>query len=185
MNLSVNHGRWCAIQVRPRYEKIVSTILQNKGYEQYLPLYREQKRSSDRSKEAMVPLFAGYVFCRIDSEVQGAIVTTPGVVRIVGSRKEIAIISAQEIEAIQRIVNSGFRVKPCPYTIGDRVQFTTGPFEGVEGIVTHYKGRRHLVLSISLIQSSISVDVDSCDFNCITRVQPPPISHGFAAAAIA
>jgi transcription antitermination factor NusG len=173
VNVNFNHGRWCAVQVRPRYEMIVSTILRNKGYEQYLPLYRVNRRWSDRHKEFMTPLFSGYVFCRLNSEIRGAIVTTPGVIRIVGTRKEIAMIDDHEIEAIQRIVNSGFRVEPCPYTIGDRVRFTSGPFEGVEGIVTHYKGRRHLVLSVTLIQSSISVEVDSCDFNCLTKAMPP------------
>ena len=183
MNVSLNHGRWCAVQVRPRYETVVSTILRNKGYEQYLPLYRVKRRWSDRSKEVMTPLFEGYVFCRLNSEIRGAIVTTPGVVRIVGTRKEIAMIDDQEIEAIQRIVKSGLRVEPCPYTVGDRVRFTSGPFEGVEGIVTHYKGRCHLVLSVSLIQSSISVEVDSCDWNCLTKVIPPVSDGAMLAAA--
>jgi Transcription antiterminator len=174
MNININHGRWCAVQVRPRYEMAVSTILRNKGYEQYLPLYRIKKRWSDRTQEIMAPLFAGYVFCRLNSEIRGTIVTTPGVIRIVGTRKEIAMIDDQEIDAIQRVVKSGLKVEPCAYTIGERVRFTSGPFEGVEGIVTNLKGRHHLVLSVSLIQSSISVEVDSCDFKCLTKVQQDP-----------
>lgn len=58
--------RWFVIQVRPRYEKIVASVLRAKGYEEFLPLHTARRRWSDRTKELEVPLFPGYLFCRLD-----------------------------------------------------------------------------------------------------------------------
>jgi transcription termination/antitermination protein NusG len=172
MDMSGHDHRWCAVQVRPRYEVLVSSILRNKGYEEFLPLYRVSRQWSDRRKEIAFPLFTGYVFCRLNPTLSGPIVTTPGVIRIVGTRKEIVAIPDEEIDAIRRVVKSGFKVEPCAYTIGDRVRFASGPFEGIEGIVVEHKNHRRVVVSINLIQSSISVEVDSCDFGCLVKSQP-------------
>lgn len=162
-------SRWCAVQVRPRYEIPVSAVLRRKGYEEFLPLYHVKRQWSDRRKVIAIPMFAGYVFCRIDPNISGPIVTTSGVIRIVGTRKGIAVIEDQEIEAIQRIVSLGVKVEPCKYVVGDRVRFTSGHFEGIEGVVTHYKNQRRLVVSVNLIQSSISVEVDDCDLHCLVK----------------
>jgi transcription antitermination factor NusG len=164
MELSKYDSRWCAVQVRPRYEVMVSTILRNKGYEEFLPLYSSQRQWSDRRKEIQAPLFAGYVFCRLNAGMPRAIVTTPGVIRIVGTGKEIAVIDDREIETIQLVLKSGLKCKPCTYAkIGDRVQIEKGPLAGIEGVVTGCKNNQKLTFSISPVQSSISIDVDGWD----------------------
>ena len=173
MNLNGYDGRWCAVQVRPRHEVFVSTMLRSKGYEEFLPLSRTKRQWSDRAKQIETPLFPGYVFCRLNPGVCGAIVTTPGVMRLVGTRKEVAVIEDHEIEAIQRIVNSSLKAEPCMYTIGDRLRFATGPFEGIEGVVTRYNNQRCLVVSIDLIQSSISVEIGNRDWGCLVKAMPP------------
>ncbi|MBZ5522047.1 MAG: NusG-like protein [Acidobacteriia bacterium] len=149
---------------------IVSAILRSKGYEEFLPTYRVKRKWSDRIKEIETPLFTGYVFCRLNSGVPWSIVTTPGVVRIVGTRKDISVIDDKEIEVIQRVMKAGVKVEPCAYAkIGDRVRITNGPLSGVQGIVTGYKNQQHLVLSVDLIQSSVSVEVDGYDLAPITK----------------
>jgi hypothetical protein len=40
-----------AVQVRPRYERIIASTLPDKGYGGFLPLYRCRRRWSDRIKE--------------------------------------------------------------------------------------------------------------------------------------
>jgi transcription termination/antitermination protein NusG len=163
MNVGANpyDDRWCAVQVTPRHEATVSAILRNKGYEQFLPTYRVKRQWSDRRKEISVPLFTGYVFCRLNSKIPWSIVTTPGVIRIVGTRKGIALIDDREIEAIQLVMKAGLKVEPATYAkIGDRVRITNGPLSGVEGIVTMCKNQHRLVVSVELIQSSVAVEID-------------------------
>jgi transcription antitermination factor NusG len=152
---------WCAVQVRPQYEVLVAAGLCAKGYREFLPMYRTKRQWSDRRKEIDVPMFTGYVFCKLNRELPGAIVTTPGVIRIVGTRKEIAFIDDWEIEAIRIVVASGKKVEPCAYAgIGDQVLITSGTLAGVEGSVVAYRNQQRLVVSLHLIQSSISVEVD-------------------------
>jgi hypothetical protein len=56
---------WYAVQVRARSEKLVAYILQNKGFEYLLPLYSIDRQRSDRVVEQQLPLFPGYLFCRL------------------------------------------------------------------------------------------------------------------------
>ncbi len=163
---------WWAVQVRPRYEVLVAASLRAKGYMEFLPMYRVKRQWSDRIKEIEIPLFTGYVFCRSDRTVPWAIVSSPGVIRIVGTRKEIALINDQEIEAIRIVAASGRKVEPCDYTgIGDRVRITSGALAGVEGIVVAYKNQQRLVLSVNQIQSSISFEVDGCSTELVSKAQ--------------
>jgi transcription antitermination factor NusG len=75
---------WYGIRTKPRFEKNISTHLNAKGYEQYLPSYRSQRRWSDRSKIIELPLFPGYVFCKFDLSNRLPILVIPGVLSIVG-----------------------------------------------------------------------------------------------------
>jgi transcription antitermination factor NusG len=170
MDVQSSHLRWCAIQVKPRHEVAVATGLRSRGYTGFLPMYRVKRQWSDRRKEIEVPLFTGYVFCKLDMQIPWSIVSTPGVIRIVGSRKEIAFIDDHEIEAVQIVASSGKKAEPCAYAeIGDRVRITSGALTGLEGIVMGHKNNQRLVLSVNLIQSSISVEVNGCDMTLIGK----------------
>src|SRR5207248_7233331 len=79
--------QWYALQVRPRFEKIVATHLQHKGYTEYLPLYKSRRKWSDRMKELELPLFSGYTFCKFDAQNRLPVLIVPGVLAIVGVGK--------------------------------------------------------------------------------------------------
>ena len=77
-------GRWYALYVRSRHEKVVESGLRGKGYPAFSPFYRTKRRRIDRIVEIDVPLFPGYVFCHFDSDKRLPILTTPGLVGVVG-----------------------------------------------------------------------------------------------------
>jgi len=152
---------WFAIQVRPRYEFLAACILRGKGFEEFLPSYKSKRKWSDRKKEIELPLFPGYIFCRFDAQVRAPIVTTPGVIKIVDPHLPIP---DSEIEAIQAVVASRVPASPCPYIkVGTRVDVIAGPLAGVSGILTCNKNQYRLILSVTLVQNSISVEVDYAD----------------------
>src|SRR6267143_5376043 len=95
---------WFALQVKSRYESVVTAHLDGKGYEWFLPLYKCRRRWSDRLKEIECPLFPGYVFCRLNSLDRLPILIIPGVVLIVGTGKIPVPIDETEIAAIQAAV---------------------------------------------------------------------------------
>src|SRR5690349_3569745 len=83
-SLSQFQMNWIALQVRQRFEKQIAEALLCKGMEVFLPLYATRRRWSDRVKEMQVPLFAGYVFCRMDLLYRMPVLTVPGVIQFVG-----------------------------------------------------------------------------------------------------
>jgi transcription antitermination factor NusG len=152
---------WFAVQVRTRYENMAATGLRGKGFEPFLPMYKSRRRWSDRVKEIQLPLFPGYLFCRLNPQNRLPILTTPGVVQIVGVGRNPAPIEESEVEAIQAAVNSGLPREPWPFLqVGNRVRIDFGPLSDREGILVAFKGQYRLVLSISLLQRSVAVEVD-------------------------
>lgn len=152
---------WFALQIKPRHEKMAAWALHNKGYEKFLPLYRSQRRWSDRIKELDVPLFPGYVFCRFDPEDRLPVLTTLGVVAVVGMGKTPSAVAEGEIAALQAVVLSGAQATPWPFLeVGQAVRIELGPLAGLEGILTDFKNRQRLVVSVSLLQRSVAVEID-------------------------
>lgn len=152
---------WFALHVRSRCEKMVSVSLRSKGYEEFLPLYRSRNRWSDRLKNVDLPLFPGYVFCRLHPSRRLPVLTTPGVVSIVGSGKIPQPVEPSELAAIQSLVKSGLPAVPWPYLeTGQRVLIERGAMAGVEGILSAIKKELRVVLSVSLLQRSVAVEID-------------------------
>jgi transcription antitermination factor NusG len=155
-----NH-RWFALCVRSQYEKNVAATLRSKGYEDFLPLYRCRRRWSDRFKELELPLFPGYVFCCFDINHRLPILLTPGVMLIVGSGKIPVPVDDNEIAALKSIVKSRFQAEPWPFLqIGQTVRIEQGSLEGVEGILLALKKPNRLVVSVTLLQRSVAVEID-------------------------
>jgi transcription antitermination factor NusG len=162
---------WFALQVRSRYESIVTAHLSGKGYESLLPLYKHWRRWSDRFKEIECPLFPAYVFCRLNPLDRLPILTIPGVSLIVGVGKTPVAIDETEIAAIQAALNSGLPSQPWPFVrIGQRVRIEHGPLCGLEGVLTDFKGRHRLVLSVTLLRRSIAVQIE---YAWVTPISQP------------
>jgi transcription antitermination factor NusG len=153
---------WFALQVRTRQELGVAEFLKGRGYKPFLPLCESRKVWSDRIKISDVPLFPGYLFCRVNIQDRLPILTAPGVIRIVGYNRLPIPVDEAEISAIQAIVSSGLPKQPWPFLkIGERVQITSGPLRGLDGILVDVRGGHHLVISVSLLQRSVAVKIDS------------------------
>jgi transcription antitermination factor NusG len=159
---------WYGIRTRSNHEKLVAAILDSKGYQHYLPVYRRRQRWSDRVVTTEVPLFPGYVFCRFDHQKRLPIMTTFGVVSIIGFGTDPAPIPDTEIEAIERVLESGFGAEPHPFLrIGQRVRVTQGALKDLEGILIQRKSDCRLVVSVSMLQRSVSVEIDCA---CISAI---------------
>jgi transcription antitermination factor NusG len=147
--------------VRSNAEKNVLAALVGKGHEAYVPTYRSRRRWSDRYKEIDAPLFPGYAFCRLDVARRLPVLTTPGVVAIVGTSAGPIPVEEREIEAVRAMTNSGLIVGPWPFLReGQHVAVKSGPLAGVEGLIVTVKNRYRLVVSITLLQRSVSVEID-------------------------
>jgi transcription antitermination factor NusG len=152
---------WYGVRTKSNQERLAAAVLESKGYEQYLPVYRSRRRWSDRVVEKDQPLFPGYVFCRFDAKKPLPIVSSPGVVSVVGFGKEPAPISDTEIEAVQTLLHSGLATEPCPFLHeGQRIRVKRGSLEGLEGILLKKKTDWRMVVSVTMLQRSVAVEID-------------------------
>lgn len=157
----VGRKRWYALQVWSRKENYVSLHLQGLGYECFLPTYRCLRKWSDRIKEFEQPLFPGYLFCRFEFETRRSLVMAPGVMQIVGNGRTAVPVADSEILKLQMAVASEAPRQPWPYIeLGQCVRVTYGSLSGLEGILINFKGSHRVVLSVTLLQRSVAVEVD-------------------------
>lgn len=153
---------WFALQVRSQRESHVAEQLGAKGYEIFLPMQACRKRWSDRIKKVDLPLFSGYLFCRFDPYDRLPILKTPWLLQIVGFNHIPSPVDDEEITAIRTLVASGTATQPWPFVgLGEKVRIESGPLRGVVGVLTQVKGNHKLVVSITLLQRSVAVEIDS------------------------
>lgn len=152
---------WFAVRVKSNYEKPVSAILRGNGFEEFVPTYRSKRYWSDRVKMVDLPLFPGYLFCRLDLSRRLPLLTTPGFLYLVGKGRTPEAIDEQEILAIQSIMRSGLPALPWPsIAIGQKVRLERGPLRGLDGIVAKVDDQNRIYVHVTLLQRSVSVQID-------------------------
>ena len=160
------HNNWFAIRTKSNRESAISEALAGKGYEVIFPRYKASsihntnvRRKS--SSTALKPLFPGYLFCKFDVLDRLPILTIPGVMNVVSNGRIPIPLDDEEIESLRVLVNSSLSLGPYPYLkVGDRVMISQGPLTGASGCIVQTDKRR-LIVSITLLQRSVAVDVAS------------------------
>jgi len=159
---SVHAGKWYALQTVPRHEKAVGTQLQLDGLDVFVPTFRKESKWSDRSKLLDLPIFPGYAFLR-SSDIsldRKYIYRSRSVVRLLSGSAGPAEIPEQEILAVRRATQGGAAVEPVPYlNVGQRVRIKNGALQGLEGALVKLGRDNCLVISVDLIQRSISIRI--------------------------
>lgn len=154
--------QWFALKTRPRSEKKVDYALRQKGYECLAPTYRQKRKWSDRTVEIDLPLFPSYVFCRLGSSVLGKAISTTGVIKIVGFNGNPAEVTIEEIEALRLLGQSDLLREPWNYLPnGTSVLVETGPLAGVQGIICADENKKQLIISVTLLQRSVAVQLNA------------------------
>jgi transcription antitermination factor NusG len=177
-NNSISEGPWYAVQVKATHEKRVAAALDYFGFNCFLPLYESRRRWSDRVREVELPLFPGYLFTTFDPVGRVAVLKTPSVIRIVGIGYEPTPIDDREIAALRAVVSSGMKALPHPFLqVGKRVRIEGGALTGAEGIITNMRKPNQLILSVTLLQKSIVVEIDSAWVKPILQSSHSPRSE--------
>jgi transcription termination/antitermination protein NusG len=181
--------RWFVVWTASHCERLVYEQLCAARFETFLPTMRTWSRQRGARRAIAVPMFAGYLFvrCGMDKRSYVDIVKIRGVVRLLGEAWDrLAPVPDDEIATIRRVVETDVPVFPYPYLHdGQPVRITDGPLKGVEGVLVESKPRKGLlVVSVSLLQRSIAVEVGGTDVvpvSTICRSQ----SLGWGRAALA
>ncbi|MGH7775237.1 MAG: transcription termination/antitermination protein NusG [Candidatus Binatia bacterium] len=139
-SLEVEGGlRWYTIRTKPRKETVVEKRLGDLNLEVFLPWIRSRRRIGSRYQWVLVPLFPGYLFCRLDLVLSGkAARYAPGVKDFVKFGNRITEVEVEVIETLQdRCPNGVARFQPRTYRVGEPVMIREGPLSGLEAIFEH------------------------------------------------
>jgi transcription antitermination factor NusG len=160
--------RWFALRTTPRHEKRVHERLLGRGVESFLPVWERWSRWKDRRKLVQLPLFSGYCFAHFAIQDRLDVITTVGVLGIVGSNRGPEPVEDEEIESLRRLIRSSLRFDPCPsIKVGMRVEVVRGPLMGVRGVLVRKDSKDRLVISVDLIRQGAAVTIDASDVAAI------------------
>src|SRR5215472_12273701 len=155
-------ARWYAAYTCAHHEKRVAEQLAARVVEYFLPLYRSGRRWQDRSVHVELPLFPGYVFVRISLGQRMSVLQIPSVVHLVSAKGQPVPIADQDMERLRAGLSASLCARPHPFlTVGRLVRIIRGPLQGLEGILVRGKGLTRVVVSLEMIQRSISVDLET------------------------
>jgi transcription antitermination factor NusG len=155
---------WYAVCTAANREKRVADQFRERCVEHFLPTYESLRKWKDRRKMLDRPLFPGYLFVHIALCERIRVVQVPGVAYLVGFNGRPAAVDEKDIESIRLAIALRVRLAPHPYlTAGCRVRICRGPFEGAEGVMVRQSKSFRVVLSLSMIQSSVAVEVHAED----------------------
>ena len=173
MNEAMN---WYALAVKPQHEfKVFQGLSELPEVEGFLPTFKDKRIWSDRVKLLDAPLFPGYVFARFEYPSRRVpVLRVAGVRTIVGFGSAPTPLEEEEIGTIQTLINSVFPLRPWPFLrAGQRVRVEHGPLRGVEGIILEQKDEWRMVVSVELLQRSISVLVDRSVLKTLSSASGP------------
>ena len=155
---------WYALYTHSHCEQLVYSQLSAKGFRVFLPKVETWSRCVANPRLVPTPLFPSYLFLQhaMDKESYVQVRKVRGLVRILGEQWDrLGVVSALEIESIQKILDSRLQILPHPYLKeGQRVRITYGPLAGVEGVfVQSNPAKGMVILSVDLLQRSLAVEI--------------------------
>ncbi len=164
---------WYVLHTRSRFENVVCDGLLKKSFEVFLPKVQVPSKRRDRKRMIKVPVFPGYLFVRTDMSVHEHlnIVKTIGTVRLVGTKSGPVSVPDETIDSLKIMVNSdGPIITGNRLTKGDRVMVVNGPFAGVIGTFSNYRGKGRVVINVDALGQTAGVDVLEEDIELLPKI---------------
>ncbi len=97
--------KWYVVYTKPRWEKKIALLLQEKEIEHYCPLNKVTKQWSDRKKIVFEPLFKGYIFVCPTKSDKWDIQKIPGILNYVYWLGKPALVKESEINTIKKFLH--------------------------------------------------------------------------------
>ena len=152
---------------------MVNEGLLRKSIEAFLPKVQVRSKRRDRKVLIRAPLFPGYLFVKTDLNPleQLEIVKTAGVVRFVGNKSGPLPVPTKDIESLKIMVAGNDPIATGNrFQKGDRVIVVYGPFAGVTGFFSRYRGKGRVVVNIEALGRFAGVNVREEDIEILPKI---------------
>ncbi len=153
-------AKWFAVYTKPRWEKKVFSLLQQKGVESYCPINKIKRKWSDRIKTVEEPLFKSYVFVKVSEEGKTEVRMTAGVVNFVYWLGKPAVVKDKEIDAIKKFLSEYEEVcvEVTEIKVNQKVVVKNGALKNFEATV------------IGVQKNQATLRIDSLGYKLIAQV---------------
>lgn len=153
---------WYAIVTKFKCEKYVTSALQRKGLEAYVPLLRKTKRYTRKIKTYEIPMISCYAFVKISPADKTQVLEVPYVHNFVRFDGKIAPVPEHEMQMMRRVVGeiSDVIVEPRYWRQGDKVEVIAGNLTGIQGILIEQNGKHEFVIELETLGYQLRMVVD-------------------------
>ena len=131
--------KWFVLCTKPRNELKVLNRLSSLGIDAYTPSRIELRQWSDRKKKVLVPLLPSMVLVRLDEKEVQKVFDIPGVVRYLFEHGIRAVVSNEEVQAMQMYLENIHTLNKQGLAEGDTLQV---PMLDQEAILLSVKGKK-------------------------------------------
>ena len=146
----------------------MSSLLLERGIENYCPINKVTRQWSDRSKVVLEPLFKGYVFVRLENTKKWEVKNVNGILNFVYWLGKPAQIRDEEIDIIRKFLNefSDVQVEAKGFVVNTEVRIKQGVLMNYKGIVVEVLGNR-AVVKIDTLDLQLSAHFDKKNLELI------------------
>lgn len=163
---SFSESKWRVFYTMPRAEKKCESQLLEKSIETFLPKRKVVRNWSDRKKKVVEPLFANYIFARVNEKERISVLQTQGIVRCVSFNGRPAIVSPQEIDQLRLLQKKPDLIEPY-YGIlppkGTEVSIESGPLRGLKGLISDHKGKSRVIVNVPSIKQCVRIVIPASE----------------------
>ena len=164
---------WYAVHTKSRFENVVNEGLAKKSLDVFLPKILVKSSRRDRKMMIRVPLFPGYLFVKTDlnPHEQLEILKTVGVVRLIGNKSGPVSVPEQDISSLKIMVENDLPIATgSRFKKGDPVVVVQGPFVGVQGTFSRYRGQGRVIVNIDALGQFAGVEVAEDDVEKLPEI---------------
>ena len=144
--------KWFVVYTKPRNELKVLNRLLSVGVAAYTPSRIELRQWSDRKKKVTVPLLPSMVLVQLDEKEVHKVFEIPAVVRYLFENGKRAVVSNEEVLAMQAYEENRLDVQENKWVVGATVQV---PVFNQEAQLLSVKGK-HCIAQLNKLGAVVS-----------------------------
>lgn len=156
---------WLLVRSKPRQEAVALTNLARQGYESYLPLFATEKLVRRKSTLVQEPMFARYLFVRLDTSGNGQswspIRSTVGVSELVCFGNRHARVDDALIATLREREIAQQGTPTTLFAHGDSVRITEGAFAGLDAIYQMNDAEGRAMVLLDLLSKPVAMTIDA------------------------
>lgn len=149
--------KWQVLYLRTRLEKRTAEVCRLNQIPHYLPLRAKTAVHQRRKVTTELPIFPGYLFVALDPPHKLALQKTNYVLRFLEPTRPWRML--RQLVQIRRALKIDPTLRPVNLLrVGRRVRVISGPFLGVEGVVSRLASTMRVVLTVEMVGRGIAVE---------------------------